>query len=76
MAAEEKKERRIESIWVVPSKDVPKEVRLNEGLDSEKGFIEVRVERENPAYTSLNFMKNDTPGRKFSRLLKEANIKL
>lgn len=71
----EEKRKKIESITAVPAENVPEEVRAKEGMSSDKGFVEVIVERKNSATTRLNFMGKETPGGKFARLLKEAKIK-
>ena len=67
--------RKIESISVVLKKDIPEEVTIDKGIYDLSGFAEIRVERENPAVVEIKDMGAESPGKKFSRLLKEAGIK-
>ena len=67
--------RKIESISVVLKKDLPEEVRLDKGIYDTHGFAEIRVERINPAAVNIKDMGAESPGKKFTRLLKEAGIK-
>ncbi|MBI2129761.1 hypothetical protein HYU07_05990 [Candidatus Woesearchaeota archaeon] len=67
--------RKIESINVVRKGDLPEEVRLDKGIYDTNGFVEIRVERENPAFIEIKDMGAESPGKKFSRLLREAGIR-
>jgi hypothetical protein len=64
---------KIESISIMRGMDIPEEIRLDQGISKEE-FVELRVERINPAETKVIGLKNETPGRKFRKLLKEADI--
>ena len=66
-------ERKLESISVTLGKELPEDIRLDKGI-SEDQFVEIRVERENPVITHLVPLA-ESPGKKFSRLLKEHNCK-
>ena len=64
---------KLESISVVLGKEIPESIRKENNI-MEDHFVEVRVERENPARTEVVDLGKDSPGKKFSRLLKEAKI--
>ena len=66
--------RKLESVSVVLKKDLPEEVRLDKGIYDVNGFAEIRIERENPPFIEIKDMGAESPGKKFSRLLKEAWI--
>jgi len=62
----------LESIKVVRASFLSDTARIKHGF-SKDDFVEIRVERINPA--SVNLVKIDgTPGRKFSTLLKESSF--
>ena len=61
--------KKLESIKVISASTLSEATRLKEGFEA-KDFIEIRVERENPA--NINLVKLDsTPGKKFSELLNQ-----
>ena len=61
--------KKLESVKIICASTLSESTRLKEGFE-EKDFVEIRVERENPA--NINLVKLDsTPGKKFSRLLKQ-----
>jgi len=62
----------LESVKVVNAKSLAKAVRLEHDF-KDNDFVEIRVERVNPASVVLVKL-NETPGRKFSSLLKEASF--
>lgn len=66
--------RKLESINVIRTIELPEEVRLDKGIYDKNGFVEIRVERENPSFVEIKEMGKESPGKKFSRLLKEAEI--
>jgi len=62
----------LESIKVVKAKFLPESARIKNGF-SEEDFVEIRLERVNPA--SVNLVKlEESPGKKFSNLLITSNF--
>ena len=69
----EAREPKVESIRIVLGKHLPEEVRVQHSI-SPNEFVEIRMERVNPVTSKVSGLGKETPGRKFGRLLKDAQI--
>ena len=67
-------EPKIESILVTLASELPSKVREDNNLFQD-GFVEIVVERVNPARTKIVELKDESPGKKFTRLLRESGVK-
>lgn len=61
---------KLESITVMRVEDLPEHVILEEEGLKPSGFVEIRIERQNPAKVKILSM-DESPGTKFRRLLRE-----